>query len=357
MKATCLVLTLLYLQSVGTFIVFSHPHPGGIPNGFDGVKQLYSSNGNHFHQAYRNKPNTVDNPHKDNELEKNVGTYPNILDPDELSEGEEGEEEGEGEEEEVEEEEGNGERSPVPETLGTTGTTPSTDETDTLTLDPSTVTPPTIGLGDNNKDDKPTSRRSYNYTYCTDEGITRNIIQIVDLEELKKPKRLLVTFRNNTIDKSIWSGRPDFVDLAGYSIALVGKDGIKFIRYMSAGVFRGRSYITYQKSGRNKHAETRAILTSKWFFDKGKINLADDKARIGIYFNYNTGKNKVEYIHGEDKLVLLYDCFSDKDFDKDKDGKLDAEKIMSEYRHGQDEVQMAPQLHRTLTTSWGSMKK
>ena len=77
-----LTLILCTLSLTATFTAFSHPHPGGTPAGFDGVKQIYPSDGGaHFHQAYKNKPNTDDDPEKDNELEKSIGTYSSIPNP------------------------------------------------------------------------------------------------------------------------------------------------------------------------------------------------------------------------------------------------------------------------------------
>ena len=72
-----LTLILCTLSLTATFTAFSHPHTGGTPDGFDGVKQIYPSDGGaHFHQAYRNKPGTENDANKNNELEKNIGTYP-----------------------------------------------------------------------------------------------------------------------------------------------------------------------------------------------------------------------------------------------------------------------------------------
>ena len=71
-----LTLILSTLSVTATFTAFSHPHPGGTPAGFDGVKQIRSSDGGgHFHQAFRNKPGTADDPDANNELEKVIGSY------------------------------------------------------------------------------------------------------------------------------------------------------------------------------------------------------------------------------------------------------------------------------------------
>ena len=84
-----LTLILCTLSLTATFTAFSHPHAGGTPAGFDGVKQIRSSDGGHFHQAYKNKSGTADDPDANNELEKVIGSYPEPLggdstgDPDE----------------------------------------------------------------------------------------------------------------------------------------------------------------------------------------------------------------------------------------------------------------------------------
>lgn len=149
-------------------------------------------------------------------------------------------------------------------------------------------------------------------------GPTRQL-EIVGVVELRGPRRLVVTLRNH---------RQSFIDLTqGWSLSLARTDGSSAFVNMKS---RESLLITPQKARGEKHADTEiALLPRKLFRRLGNQDrfYLDFQYFYGTQSGYKTGDVLIHSYQGEE---------------------------MSRYPEA---VQFAPRLQRSITTTWGSMKK
>ena len=149
-------------------------------------------------------------------------------------------------------------------------------------------------------------------------GPTRQL-EIVGVVELRGPRRLVVTLRNH---------RQRFIDVTqGWALSLARTDGSSAFVNMKS---RESLLITPQKARGEKYADTEiALLPRKLFRRLG------NQVRFALDFQYFYGTQS-GYKTG-DVLILSYQG-----------------EEMSRYPEA---VQFAPRLQRSITTTWGSMKK
>lgn len=144
-------------------------------------------------------------------------------------------------------------------------------------------------------------------------------LEIISVVEVKHPRRLMVTIRNN--------GR-SFVDLTkDYSLILSRTDNTSATVNMRS---RDNLYITPQKARGEKHADTDIALLPRKSFRK-----LGSESRFSLDFQYFYG-TQTGYKEG-DVLILSYQG-----------------KEVSRYPEA---VQLAPRLKRSITRTWGSLKK
>lgn len=163
----------------------------------------------------------------------------------------------------------------------------------------------------------------------------QNALKIISVMELRQPKRLVVKLRNTS---------RYFIGLREcFEIVLYDADG----NDKAHSHFSPRTYITPQKSAKEAHADTTIYLAPYRHFKKidyqADTVLLDERAAFAVRFQYVYPNSytasvdiKVGYNPG-DVLVLLFD-----------------EEEVSRYPEA---IAMSPRHIRTLTTTWGAMKR
>ncbi len=144
-------------------------------------------------------------------------------------------------------------------------------------------------------------------------------LEIVGVIEVGPPRRLVMTLRNHT---------RSFINLAeGWSLLLLRPDGSSAAANMRS---QGSLFITPQKARGEKYADTDIALLPRKSFRK-----LDGKERFFLSLQYFYGSQS-GYKPG-DVFILSYEG--------------------AEVSRYPEAMQLAPRLHRTLTTTWGSLKK
>ncbi|MYA55508.1 hypothetical protein F4X88_04350 [Candidatus Poribacteria bacterium] len=190
-------------------------------------------------------------------------------------------------------------------------------------------------------------------------------ISIVSVTEEKHPKRLIVTFKNDS------NSYVKFID-PFMRIAIVDKNNeIKVLSEIKGENTSGRPWLL-KKSDDNPEAETVGIITLSWHIRKKNIdtnwgnnpnhadNVNKDGARFAMSLSYYNNKKDEDYSDWKKyEIVIMYNCISHEHFKKHKIGDtVRRDEIVASYTE-MEKAPNAPSIPfiRKKSIVWAELKQ